>query len=128
VYTWDSLGADHNYREMNLDISRWGNPRGMIAQYVVQPESVAPNVFRFAIPPGLVTHSFRWEPSQVSFKTTQRSVARRGETLVAERRFRAGVRVVGAEKLHMTLLYNRGAALPPANDVEVVVEKFAYLP
>jgi len=128
LYTWDGLGADQNYREMNMDISRWGDPRNMIAQYVVQPESVAQNVFRFATPPGVLTHSFRWEPSHVSFRTTQRSVAGRGETLVAERQFTAGVPVVGAEKLYMTLLYNRRAAKPPANDVEVVVEKFSYLP
>src|SRR5262252_2670510 len=120
LYTWDALGADHNYREMNVDISRWGDPRSMIAQYVVQPESVAANVFRFAIPPGLVTHSFRWAPSQVSFKTTQRSAMRRGDALVAERQFSAGVPVVGAEKVYMTLLFNR-AARAPANDVEVVV-------
>ena len=128
MYTWDALGADQNYREVNVDISRWGDPRNLNGQYVVQPEYLASNVFRFAIPSGLLTHSFRWEPARVSFKTVQRTGARRGADLVAERQFTAGVPVAGAEKLHMTLLYNRSAAGPPAGDVEVVVEKFAYLP
>jgi hypothetical protein len=85
-------------------------------------------VFRFAIPPGVVTHSFRWEPGRVLFKTLRRINGPRGGGLVAERLFTAGVPPAGAENPHMTLLYDRGAPGPPSKPVEVVVEKFAFLP
>jgi len=128
VYTWDPLGADQNYREMTVDISRWGDPGNMNGQYAVQPETVPANVFRFAIPTGPVTHSFRWEPGRVSFKTVRGIGPSPGREVVAERLFAAGVPDAGTENLHMTLLYDRAAARPPSKGVEVVVERFAFLP
>src|SRR5262249_57639832 len=73
MYTWDALGSNQNFRELTIDVSRWGNPGNMNGQYVVQPERVPANVFRFAIPAGPATHSFRWEPGRVLFKTVRRS-------------------------------------------------------
>jgi len=126
-YIWDNLGADQNYREMMIDVSRWGDPVNMNGQYVVQPETVPANVFRFAIPPGLVTHSFRWEPGRASFKTVRGRDQPR-EEVVAERLFTAGVPSAGTEHPHVTLLYDRAAPKPPSKAVEVVVEKFVFLP
>jgi hypothetical protein len=128
TYTWDALGAAQNYREMSADVSRWGDPANLNGQYAVQPETVPANVFRFSIPAGPVTQSFRWEPGRVSFNTVRRNRAPRGGGVVAERLFTTGVPAAGAENLHMTLLYDRGAPGPPSKPVEVVVEKFAFLP
>jgi hypothetical protein len=128
MYTWDPLSADQNFREMSVDVSRWGDPASMNGQYVVQPESVAANVSRFAIPAGRVTHSFRWEPGRVSFRTVRRGSTSRSEDLVAERLFTVRVPTAGAENPHIVLLYDRGSPKPPSKDVEVVVEKFAFLP
>jgi hypothetical protein len=128
MYTFDPLGSDQNFRELTVDVSRWGEPGNMNGQFVVQPETVPANVFRFAIPAGLVTHSFRWEPGRVSFKTVRRTGRPRGDSVVAERLFTARVPTAGAETLHLTLLYDRSAARPPSKAVEVVVEKFAFLP
>ena len=71
MYTFDPLGSDQNFRELTIDVSRWGEPGNMNGQFVVQPETVPANVFRFAIPAGLVTLSFRWEPGRVSFTTVR---------------------------------------------------------
>jgi hypothetical protein len=128
MYTWDPLGADQNFRELTVDVSRWGDPDSMNGQYVVQPESVAANVFRFAVPAGRVTHSFRWEPGRVSFRTVRLGGASRSDHLVAERLFTVRVPTAGAENPHIVLLYDRGSPKPPSKDVEVVVEKFAFLP
>src|SRR5262249_11105358 len=102
MYTWDALGADQNFRELTVDVSRWGDPDSMNGQFVVQPENVPANVFRFAIPSGLVTHSFRWEPGRVAFKTVRRTGTPRGG-VIAERMFTARVPSPGAENPHMTL-------------------------
>jgi hypothetical protein len=128
MYTFDPLGADQNFRELTIDVSRWGEPSNMNGQFVVQPETVPANVLRFAIPAGPVTHSFRWEPGRVSFKTVRRSGSSGGDAVVAERLFTARVPTAGAERPQMTLLFDRSAPRPPAKAVEVVVEKFTFLP
>jgi hypothetical protein len=128
MYTWDVLAADQNYRELTIEVGHWGDRDNVKGKYIVQPETVAANVFRFAIPGALATHSFRWEPGRVSFKTVQRSSARRGEVVVAERLFTARVPAAGNENPHLTLAYYRAAATPPSNDVEVVIEKFTFIP
>jgi hypothetical protein len=48
--------------------------------------------------------------------------------VVAEQLFTARVPTAGAETAHLTLLYDRSAARPPSKSVEVVVEKFTFLP
>jgi hypothetical protein len=128
IYTFDPLGSDQNFRELTVDVSRWGEPGNMNGQFVVQPETVPANVFRFAIPDSLVTHSFRWEPGRVSFKTVRRSGTPRVDSVIAERQFTARVPTAGAESPYLTLLYDRSAVRPPAKAVEVVVEKFVFLP
>jgi len=128
MYTFDPLGSDQNFRELTVDVSRWGEPGNLNGQFVVQPETVPANVFRFAIPAGLVTHSFRWEPGRAAFKAVRQKGTPRGDSVVAERLFTARVPSAGAESLHLTLLYDRSAARPPSKTVEVVVEKFAFLP
>jgi hypothetical protein len=128
MYTWDALGSDQNFRELTIDVSRWGDPASMNGQFVVQPETVPANILRFAIPTGVMVHSFRWEPGQVSFRTASRADAGRAGRAVAERRFTVGVPTAGTENVYMTLLYDRAAAKPPSKSVEVVVEKFVFLP
>jgi hypothetical protein len=123
MYTFDALASDQNFRELTIDVSRWGDPANLNGQFVVQPETVPANVYRFAIPAGPVTHSFRWEPGRVAFKAV-----RRGAGVVAERLFTARVPSAGAEIPILTLLYDRGAGPPPSKAVEVVVEKFVFLP
>jgi hypothetical protein len=128
MYTFDPLGSDQNFRELTIDVSRWGEPGNMNGQFVVQPETVPANVFRFAIPAGPVTYSFRWEPGRVSFKAMRGTGTPAGDGAVAERLFAARVPTAGAERPQLTLLYDRSAARPPSKAVEVVVEKFSFLP
>jgi len=128
MYTWDALGAAQNYRELTIDVGRRGDTDNKNGQYVVEPETVPTNVFRFAIPAGLVSHSFRWEPGRVSFRTVRPGGGPRHDQVVAERLFTAGVPTAGAGNPHLTLLYDRSAARPPSKRIEVVVERFAFLP
>jgi len=128
LLTWDDLGAEQNHRELDIEISRWGDPASHNTQYVVQPHYVAANVFRFTAPPGRVTHSFRWEPGHASFKTMSGDGSTGGTPILAQRDFTSGVPVPGAETVHVNLLYFRASPSPPNRNVEVVVEKFVYLP
>ncbi len=66
VFTWDDTGQP---REMDLEISRWGEPGSKNAQYVIQPYYVPANAVRFVAPPGVLTHTLVWAPGRVAFKT-----------------------------------------------------------
>jgi hypothetical protein len=127
MLTWDVAGADQNHRELDVEISRWGDPKIPNAQYVVQPFYVAANVARFTAPPGTLTHSFRWEPGRVVFTTVRGARAGAG-TQVASHEFVSGIPTPGGERVRMNLYYFRYSPVPPRRDVEVVIERFLYVP
>ena len=127
MFTWDYGGSDQNHREMDIEISKWGDPTSKNAQYVVQPFFVPENASRFSLPPGLMTHSLRWEPGRVSFKTVRESSSRSAR-VVAEHSFTSGVPAAGIETVRMNLYVFGGAKNPLQNGAEVVIEKFEYFP
>ena len=127
LLTWDMEGVEQNHREMDVEISRWGDPKIPNAQYVVQPFYVAANVARFSAPPGTLTHSFRWEPGRILFRTVHGARAT-GGTQVAGHEFTSGVPTPGGERVRINLYYFRYAPAPPQKDVEVVIERFQYVP
>jgi hypothetical protein len=127
LLTWDTEGVEQNHRELDVEISRWGDLRIPNAQYVVQPFYVAANVARFTAPPGTLTHSFRWEPGRVLFRTVRGARATEGAQ-VAGHEFTSGIPTPGGERVRMNLYYFRYASAPPQKDVEVVIERFLYVP
>jgi hypothetical protein len=135
LYTWDDLNSDQNHQEMDIEISRWGDPVSKNAQYVIQPYYVPVNVFRFMSPPGVMTHSFHWEPGRVSFKSI-RGIAGKSpgsETgakprVVAEHVFTSGVPSPGSESIHISFYVYGKTRIPLQNEAEVIIEKFEYLP
>jgi hypothetical protein len=128
MFTWDYAGTDQNHREMDIEVSRWGDPTSKNAQYVVQPFFIPENTSRFTTPSGVLTHYFRWEPGQVSFKTIPGSASDSSTRAVAEHVFTSGVPSPGIETVRMNLYIFRGAKDPLQNGAEVVIEKFEYLP
>ena len=127
MITWDEEALDQNHRELDIEISQWGDPGVPNAQYVVQPYYVPANVARFRAPAGTLTHAFRWEPGRVSFRTARGKNAMAGSA-VASHQFTSGVPSPGTERVRMNLYYFRYGPRPPQKDVEVVVERFQYLP
>jgi hypothetical protein len=128
LLTWDDQGAEQNHRELDIEISQWGDRSISNAQYVVQPYYVPANVVRFVAPPGQLTYSMRWEPGRAAFRTVRGASSARGAPVVAEHEFTSGVPIPGTEKVRMNLYYFRYAPEPPRGDVEIVIEKFEYLP
>ncbi|HEX6731186.1 MAG TPA: hypothetical protein VF074_14275, partial [Pyrinomonadaceae bacterium] len=127
LFTWDEADAGQSHREMNIELARWGDAASKNAQYVVQPYYVPANVLRFNVPAGVLTHSFRWEPGRVAFKTVRGSTAD-GPSPVADHVFTSGVPSPGGESVHLDLYIFGNAKDPLKKDVEVVIEKFEYLP
>ncbi len=128
MYTWDYAEGDQNNREMDIEVSRWGDPSSKNAQYEIQPFYVPANVARFTVPDGVLTHSFRWEPGRVSFRTVRGSLNAPRSEAISEHVFTSGVPAPGAESVRMALYVYGKTDNPVQNGTEVVIEKFEYLP
>jgi hypothetical protein len=125
IFTWDDLGPS---REMDIEISRWGEPEEKNAQYVIQPYVVPANTMRFAAPAGPLTYWMVWEPGRVTFKTVRGAQSSNGSAVVAEHVFTSGVPSAGNERIHMNLWVYSSKRHPLQHEFEVVVEKFEFLP
>ena len=128
MFTWDYAGGDENNREMDVEVSRWGDPASKNTQYVIQPFHVPANVARFTSPSGVLTHSFRWEPGRVSFRTVRGAADGAPPEVVSEHVFTSGVPAPGAETVRMAFYVFGKNGQPLQNGAEVVVEKFEFLP
>ena len=126
MYTYDDH-AEQTHRELNITLSTWGNPRNKNAQDVVEFEDVAENVYRFSVPAGRLTHAFRWEPGKASFTTVRGGEVGAGQP-VAHRQFTVGVPAPATATARLCLISVAESASPPAGNVEVVVERFVFLP
>jgi hypothetical protein len=127
--TWDEWGGDQNYREMDVEISRWGDAGNRNnAQFVVQPFYIPGNVFRFYTPPGVLTHLVHWESGRASFKTFRGRSAGAGAQVLTEHEFTSGIPSPGQAKLHLIFYVTASGTSALQKDAEVVIEKFEYLP
>jgi hypothetical protein len=128
MFTYDYAGGDQNNREMNIEISRWGDPASKNAQYQIQPYYVPANVARFTVPFGLLTHSLRWDLGMVTFRTVRGAVSDSGPGLIGEHVFTSGIPTPGVESVRMAFYVYGERDDPIQNGGEVVIEKFEYLP
>jgi len=125
ISSWDGSGP---YRQMDIEIGRWGEAVGKNAQYVLQPYYIPANVVRFLAPPGRLTYSFDWEPGRAAFRTVRGGGDEPGAPVVASHVFTSGVPLPGSEILHLNLYVFGDRRVHFEQTVEVIVEKFEYLP
>jgi hypothetical protein len=127
--TWDEWGGDQNYREMDIEISRWGDAENRNnAQYLVQPFYIPGNVAGFYAPPGVLTYLMRWESGRASFKTFRGRSADAGAPVLTEHEFTSGIPSPGQAKVHLIFYVVASEKSPLQKPAEVVIEKFEYLP
>jgi hypothetical protein len=127
--TFDDWGGDQHYREMDVEMSKWGDAESPNnAQYGIQPFFVPGNVVPFKAPSGTLTHSLHWESGRASFKTVQGSSMQLGTPVVAEHVFTSGVPTPGQETFQFLFYVVASDKSPLQKDHEVVIEKFEYLP
>jgi hypothetical protein len=128
MYTLDIGGKNDGPNELDIEMSRWGNPTGKNGQYVVQPFYVPENVARFAAPAGLLTHTFRWEPGMASFQTIHGSASSSGTKIISAHVFTSEIPAPATETVHIDLFAFHRSGNAEQNPAEVVIEKFEYLP
>lgn len=122
--TWDNAGP----REMDIEVSRWGEPTDKNAQYVIQPYVVPANTVRFTAPGGTLTYWIDWQSGRAEFKTVRGSLSSRQQDAVAGHVFTSGVPSAGDETVHMILYVFDNRNAPMQHGTEVIIEKFEFLP
>jgi hypothetical protein len=129
IATFDDWGGDQHYREMDIEMSRWGDADSKNnAQYAVQPFFVPGNVADFTVPAGALRYSLRWESGRATFRTVRGSSARQGSPVIAEHVFTSGIPSPGTELVQFMFYVVASEKNPLQKENEVVVEKFEYLP
>lgn len=128
MFTFEDWSGEEHYREMDVEVSRWGDATSKNnAQFVIQPFYVPGNVFAFNAPSGTLTYSMRWESGHASFSTVRGTSSRPG-ALVSEHEFTSGVPSAGQAKIRLILYLVASEKNPLQKPTEVVIEKFEYLP
>jgi hypothetical protein len=127
LVSWDGVGTEQNRRELDVELSRWGYINNDNAHYVVQPYYIPANIVRFRIPAGVFTHSFHWEPGQVTFSSAAGSGIA-GTPLLKQHVFSSGVPASGNESVRISLYVFDKGQVPLKNGNEVVIERLEYLP
>jgi hypothetical protein len=130
AHTFDASGGDQHYREMDVEISRWGDARSVDnIRYGIVPLYLPANTSRFSEPPGVFTHSMLWEPGRVAFKTFRGSSSGRpGTPAFYEHVFKSGVPSAGQELFYFMFYVVPSDKSPLTRDNELVIDKFEYLP
>jgi hypothetical protein len=128
LYTNDDFRTNDIPGELDIELSRWGIADSKNAQYVVQPFYVSENVSRFTVPAGVLTHMLRWESGRASFKTVRGSAIGPGAATISEHIFTSGVPIPAKETVHMGLYSYRPSKTSSQQPIEVVIEKFDFLP
>ena len=126
--TFDDERTQDSASEIDIELSRWGDPKRKNAQYVIQPYYVPENVLRFESPVGTVTHSFHWEPGRVTFQSARGFARESMERPVAAHVFSSGIPVPSRETARINLYDFQHSQHPSQPPAEVVIEKFEYLP
>jgi hypothetical protein len=127
--TFDEWGGDQYYREMDVEVSRWGDASSKNnAQYVVEPYYHPRNVHQFVAPSGILTYSMQWEAGHARFKTVRGNSPNSGARVISEHEFTSGIPSPGQERLQLFFYVVASDKNPIQHDNEVVLEKFDYLP
>jgi len=127
--TFDDWGGEQHFREMDVEISQWGNAGSRNnAQYAIQPFYIPGNLAPFIAPSGTLTHVLHWESGRASFKTVRGSSIHPGAPVAAEHVFTSQVPTPGKETFQLLFYVVDSEKSPMQKETEVVIEKFEYLP
>jgi hypothetical protein len=128
LVTWDGVGTESTRHELDVELSRWGHLDNTNVGYVVQPYYIPANYVAFRAPPGLHTHSFRWEAGKATFSTVAEPANADDGRVINQHVFTSGVPSPEGQSVRIALyVFNQGP-VPLKNENEVIIDKFEYLP
>lgn len=118
------------YNEIDVEISRWGNPGNEIGQFVTQPWDYPGNMSRFdaTFSEGeLSSYAFRWLPDRVEYRSWRGGPQDETPANLIHTWTYTGPHIPRPEqpRVHINLWQFTG---PPSSDEEVVVDEFTFVP
>lgn len=128
MFTRDDRQDQEDAAEMDIELGRWGKPQNRNADYVVQPYYIPENTIHFNVPAGPVTHVLRWEPGSATFRSFAGTSTASGGKKIMEHVFKSGVPIPAAETVHLDFYDFRHSRSGLHHPVEIVVDRFEYLP
>jgi hypothetical protein len=121
-FNWSDEAA-FAHREIDYELSLWGQKNNMDSQFVVQPYEQPGHISRFKLKPGSpAALSFSWLPDRVLFKAIDTLSGRPYHRF----EFRGEIPPGGAPRLNLWLL--GGQQTQSGGDVHVVVDSFSFQP
>jgi hypothetical protein len=132
LFTWSDDPA-YDYREIDIECSRWGNAGDLNnGQFVVQPFSIAGHAARFAVPMGLTNSTllFTWETNRVSYQSQRGSysAAPAPANVISNWTYTLTPPETGDENFRFNLWLSGGNAPTDKKEVEVVIKSFQFVP
>jgi hypothetical protein len=132
LFTWSDSHI-YNYRENDIEFSRWGRSNGANAQYVIQPWSKSGNMHRFKFNQESCysTHCFTWQKKSIVFQsfTGQTVSALNIKHLVQQWDCHSkDIPLPGDEKVHINLFLTGNKPPSDGKEVEVIIKKFQFIP
>ena len=127
MFTW-SDAPEYSHREIDVEVSRWGNPENDNAQFVVQPYTVARNIVRFTIPKDAksTTHAFAWSSDRVTCESAEVQGSPESRRVIKAHTFTQGIPRPGDENARINLWLMSGRAPADGEPVEVVFTGFEF--
>lgn len=132
LFTWEDDVPQYNYREIDIEFSRWGNPVNDCGQFVVQPWDTPGNMYRFDLnSPGTTTHEITWQPQEVNFVSyygqyTQNPAP---QDIIASWSYNGDdIPPVGGENPRINFWLVSGQPPVDGQDAEIVIEDFQFIP
>ncbi len=133
LFTWDdcapfdSANINENFREFDIEFSRWGNVQSDTnAQYVVQPYHNPGNIYRFNIQLSnndtISTHRFTWYEDSIYFQSVY------GDSIKEWNYTGNNVPIPGNETPRINFWLFNGQPPSDSEEVEVLITRFEYFP
>ncbi len=130
LFTWDDTVPEYNYREIDIEFSRWGEETGDNSQYVVQPWDHAGNrhQFNMVLQGDYSTHRFNWGSGSIQFSSYQGHAPSLGDEIETWLYTGTDVPPAGAGNARINLWLLNGDPPSDGQGVEVIIEASEFAP
>ena len=131
LFTWDGAAPEYNYREIDIEFSKWGQAINDNAQYVVQPWDQPENMERFnmELNGNNSTHIFDWNIGSIFFQSLYDHFSLPlDDSYVIKSWVYTGddIPPAGEENVRINLWLNNGEPPSDGQETEVIIKKFEY--
>ncbi len=133
LFTYDIDAPAENYREIDFEFAKWGDPNNDNGQFVVQPYTVPGNIHRFDVDYAgtggndTTSHVFTWSASAIEFESSYGALPPPVPGSIESWTYSgADVPDEADEQVRINLWLFGGAAPVDAMDAEVVVSAFSF--